>query len=84
MVLIGPGVRRAVRPSTADLLVALGVGVAAVLMDLVGLRYRDSSALIWDVALAAPLVLRRRFPAAASAGIGAICFAQWLVGPLIR
>ena len=34
----------------------------------------------WDLLLAAPLVLRRRWPAWAAALIAAVCLAQWLAG----
>jgi signal transduction histidine kinase len=72
----------AVRPLIADVLLALGVAVGAVLVDAFGHDYRSAVALIWDVVLAAPLALRRRAPATAAGLIGAILFAQWLAGVL--
>jgi len=74
--------RPAVRPLVADVLLALGVALVAVLVDAFGHDYRNSAALSWDVMLAAPLALRRRAPAVAAGLIGAICLAQWLADVL--
>lgn len=74
------GVKPAARPLLADVLLACGVALVAVLADLFGPAYRDAFAPYWDVALAAPLVLRRRAPATAAALIATICLAQWLAG----
>ncbi|MDP9092147.1 MAG: histidine kinase [Actinomycetota bacterium] len=71
-------VRPAARPLLADVLLALGMVVAAVLFDTFGHDYRSAAAPLWDVVLAAPLALRRRAPATAAALIAAICLAQWL------
>lgn len=67
-----------------DVLLALGVAVAAVTVDAFGPEYRGAAAPIWDVVLAAPLVLRRRAPATAAALIAAGCLVQWLAGPLVN
>ncbi|MCW2495226.1 histidine kinase [Jatrophihabitans sp.] len=66
-----------VRPLVADVLLAIGVGVGVVLFDAFGTDYRSGAALAWDVALAAPLILRRRAPATAAAVLGALCLGQW-------
>ena len=51
--------------------IAAGASLADVFKSLPG-------AVAWDVVLAAPLVLRRRWPACAAALIAALCLAQWL------
>jgi signal transduction histidine kinase len=71
-----------VRPPVADVLLAFGIAVGVVLIDAFGHLYRSSAAPIWDVALVAPLALRRRTPASAAALIGAVCLAQWGSGVL--
>ena len=60
-----------------DVLVALAVGGGTALVDVVG-RNNVASAPLWDLALAAPLILRRRRPADALALIALVCLAQWL------
>lgn len=70
----------AARPLLMDALLALGVALVAVLVDVFGPDYRTAVAPYWDVALATPLVLRRRAPATAAALIAAVCLAQWLTG----
>nr|WP_160145121.1 histidine kinase [Actinacidiphila yanglinensis] len=57
---------------------AVGVALAAVLADVLGPDVRSVYAPYWDVALAAPLALRRRAPATAAALIAAVCLTQWL------
>ena len=47
-----------------------------------GPDYRSHGAPLWDLALAVPLVLRRRSPGIAAAAVGLICLAQWIAGPL--
>jgi hypothetical protein len=71
-----------VRPLVADVLLAFGIAAGVVLIDAFGHLYRSSAAPIWDVALVAPLVLRRRTPATAAALIGAVCLTQWRSGVL--
>jgi signal transduction histidine kinase len=66
-----------VRPFVVDVLLAVGVALTVVLFDVFGPDNRHGVALVWDVALASPLVLRRRAPATAAALIGAVCLAQW-------
>ena len=68
----------AARPLVADVLLACGVALIAALADLYGPDYRNALAPYWDVALAAPLALRRRAPATAAALIAALCLATWL------
>ncbi|MHA6761336.1 sensor histidine kinase [Streptacidiphilus sp. PAMC 29251] len=69
----------AARPLVADVLLACGVALVATLADLNGPDYRNASAPYWDMALAAPLALRRRAPATAAALVAAVCLATWLV-----
>jgi signal transduction histidine kinase len=61
----------------ADVAIAIGVAGATVLLDAFGPDHRGSSALVWDAASAAPLVIRRRSPAACGAAIAAVCLLQW-------
>lgn len=70
----------AARLLLADGLLALGVALAAVLADTLGPDHRGALAPYLDVALAAPLVVRRRAPATAASLIAAICLAQWFTG----
>ncbi|MHA6763919.1 DUF7134 domain-containing protein [Streptacidiphilus sp. PAMC 29251] len=72
----------AARPLLPDVLLACGVALAAALADRYGPDYRTALAPYWDVALAAPLVLRRRAPGTAAALVAAICFATWLTGAI--
>lgn len=58
------------------------VALIAVLTDAFGPDRWARVAIIWDIALALPLVLRRRMPATAAATIGAVCLAQWISGDL--
>ena len=64
-------------PVAGDVLVALAVGVGAGLIDGFG-GAAVASAPLWDIALAAPLVLRRRRPGWAIALIALVCLVQWL------
>jgi signal transduction histidine kinase len=61
-----------------DVLVALAVAVGAGLIDALGTGDTVASAPLWDIALSASLVLRRRRPAYALALIALVCLAQWL------
>ncbi|MFC1435736.1 sensor histidine kinase [Streptacidiphilus sp. N1-3] len=70
----------AVRPLLPDVLLACAVALVAALADLYGPDHRTAFAPYWDIALAAPLALRRRAPATAAALVAAICFATWLTG----
>lgn len=70
----------AVRPLLPDVLLAGGVALAAALVDLYGPDHRSALAPYWDVAVAAPLTLRRRAPGTAAALVAAICLATWLAG----
>jgi signal transduction histidine kinase len=63
-----------------DGLLVLGVALGAVLGDVFGPDHRGAVAPYLDVALAAPLALRRRAPGTAAALIAAICLAQWFAG----
>lgn len=67
-------------PLLADVALAALAAVIAVLTDALGPDLRDNAALVWDVALALPLVLRRRMPATAAALVAALCLAQWVTG----
>jgi signal transduction histidine kinase len=69
-------------PAAVDVGIAAAVGFGALMFDLFGPDHRASGAAYWDVALALPLVFRRRAPALAAAAIGALCFVQWLTGIL--
>ncbi|WP_375502109.1 sensor histidine kinase [uncultured Jatrophihabitans sp.] len=71
-----------IRPLLVDAGIAGVTALLTVLVDVLGPDYRTTGAAFWDVALAAPLVLRRRMPAVAASLIGAICLAQWAVGTL--
>lgn len=85
-----PALRRRVLhydPYAADGAVAIVVAVISVLFDFYGPDARSTGALIFDVALAIPLLLRRRAPAIAAAVIATLCLVQWLsdvpaTGPL--
>jgi signal transduction histidine kinase len=68
----------AARPLLPDVLLACGVALVAALADLYGPDHRTAFAPYWDMALAAPLALRRRAPGTAAALVAAICFATWL------
>ncbi|MEE4543135.1 histidine kinase [Streptomyces sp. V4-01] len=68
----------AARPLVPDALLACGVALAAALADRYGPDYRSTLAPYWDVALAAPLALRRTAPATAAALVAGVCFATWL------
>jgi signal transduction histidine kinase len=70
----------AARLLLTDGLLAAGVALAAVSADLLGPDHRDALAPYLDVALAAPLTLRRRAPATAACLVAAICLAQWSAG----
>jgi signal transduction histidine kinase len=65
-------------PVMADAALALAIAVIAALADTFGPGDRPASAPLWDLLLAAPLVLRRRRPAQAAGLIAAICLVQWL------
>ncbi len=73
---------RRIRPQLLDVAVAVTTAIVTVVIDAVGPDHRATGAVFWDVALALPLVLRRRMPAMAAAALGAICFAQWASGTL--
>ncbi len=77
-----PASLAAVPPLVVDAGIAATVAAGAVLIDAVGPDYRTTGALVWDVALALPLVLRRRAAALAAGLIAALCFAQWATGTL--
>ena len=70
--------RLARRPLVMDVATAAAVAAATGLLDTFGSASRG--AVGWDLLLAAPLVLRRRWPAWAAALIAAVCLAQWLAG----
>ena len=61
-----------------DVAVAAAVAAGTSLVDAFGSL--PGGAVGWDLLLAAPLVLRRRWPAWAAALIAAVCLAQWLAG----
>lgn len=85
-----PPLRRRVLPYdpyVADGAVALVVASISMLVDLYGPDGRTTDALAFDVALALPLLLRRRAPGSVTAVIAAVCLLQWLsdvpaTGPL--
>jgi signal transduction histidine kinase len=68
------------RPFVMDVATAAAVAAGTGLLDAFGSAPRG--AVGWDLLLAAPLVLRRRWPAWAAALIAAVCLAQWLAGVL--
>jgi signal transduction histidine kinase len=70
--------RLARRPLVMDVATAAAVAAATGLLDTFGSAPRGAAG--WDLLLAAPLVLRRRWPAWAAALIAAVCLAQWLTG----
>jgi signal transduction histidine kinase len=72
--------RLARRPLVMDVATAAAVAAGTGLLDAFGSAPRG--AVGWDLLLAAPLVLRRRWPAWAAALIAAVCLAQWLAGVL--
>ena len=72
--------RLARRPFVMDVATAAAVAAGTGLLDAFGSAPRG--AVGWDLLLAAPLVLRRRWPAWAAALIAAVCLAQWLAGVL--
>ena len=63
-----------------DAALAAVVALFAVLGDVFGPNQRDAVSVGWDVALALPLLLRRRTPAIAAAAIAGVCFLQWSFG----
>jgi signal transduction histidine kinase len=69
--------RLARHPLVMDVAVAAAVAAGTSLVDAFGSL--PSGATEWDLLLAVPLVLRRRWPAWAAALIAALCLAQWLV-----
>jgi signal transduction histidine kinase len=68
--------RLARRPLVMDVATVAAVAGGAGLIDAFGSL--PGRAVGWDLLLAAPLVLRRRWPAWAAALIAAVCLAQWL------
>jgi signal transduction histidine kinase len=72
--------RLARRPFVMDVATAAAVAAGTGLLDAFGSAPRGAAG--WDLLLAAPLVLRRRWPAWAAALIAAVCLAQWLAGVL--
>ncbi len=72
--------RLARRPFVMDVATTAAVAAGTGLLDAFGSAPRG--AVGWDLLLAAPLVLRRRWPAWAAALIAAVCLAQWLAGVL--
>lgn len=71
--------RLARHPLVMDIAAAAAVAVTAGLADI----FKSlPGAVGWDLLLAAPLVLRRRWPACAAALIAAICLVQWLANVL--
>jgi signal transduction histidine kinase len=72
--------RLARRPLVMDVATAAAVAAGTGLLNAFGSAPRG--AVGWDLLLAAPLVLRRRWPAWAAALIAAVCLAQWLAGVL--
>jgi signal transduction histidine kinase len=69
--------RLARSPLVLDVAVTVAVAAGAALIDALGSR-PGGDAVGWDLLLAAPLVLRRRWAAWAAALIAAVCLAQWL------
>jgi len=68
--------RLARRPFVMDAAAAAAGAAGTGLLDTLGSL--PGGAVGWDLLLAAPLVLRRRWPAWAAALIAAVCLAQWL------
>lgn len=71
-----------VNPLLVDAAIAIATGAATALIDAYGPDHRTTGAVLWDLALASPLVLRRRAPAVAASLIGGLCLAQWAAGTL--
>lgn len=63
----------------ADSALAVGLAGVTVLIDVLGPDLWSTGAL-FDLALAAPLVLRRRYPAVVMTVVGLLCLLQWLAG----
>ena len=68
--------RLAHRPLVTDVAAAAAVAAGTGLVDAFGSQ--PGGAVGWDLLLAAPLVIRRRWPACAAALIAAVCLTQWL------
>ena len=64
-----------------DIALAGVVLTAVAAMDVLGPDQRGPQALVWDLALTAPLLLRRVYPEAAAALLGLVCLLQWMWGP---
>jgi signal transduction histidine kinase len=65
-------------PAASDVLAAAAVAALSILSGILAPgRFREPL-IIWDLALAAPLILRRRRPAQVLAFVSAVCFVQWL------
>ena len=73
---------RRIDPLLVDVGIAGATALTTVLIDAFGPDHRSTGALVWDVLLALPLILRRRMPAVAAGLIGAICLAQWTAGTI--
>jgi len=73
-------VTRVPRP-LADVATTAGLFGAVALMDTLGPDQHGAHALGWDLALVAPLLLRRAMPEVAAAFLGLVALAQWLWGP---
>ena len=63
----------------ADAPLAIAVAAVSSTMDVAEPHGHAAIGLVvWDLALAAPLVLRRRYRAVAAAAVAAVCLMQWL------
>ncbi len=65
-------------PAASDVLVAAAVAALSILSGMFAPGRFHETLIIWDLALAAPLILRRRRPAQVLAFVSAVCFVQWL------
>ncbi len=65
-------------PAASDVLVAAAVAALSILSGVFAPGRFHGNLIIWDLALAAPLILRRRRPAQVLALVSAGCLAQWL------
>jgi signal transduction histidine kinase len=72
--------RLARHPLVMDIAVAAAIAAGAGLLDVLSLA---GTTVVWDLLLAAPLVLRRRWPACTAALIAAVCLVQWLANVLV-
>lgn len=72
---------RRLRRALGDLAIAVSLFSVATLIEILSPDQRGAEAIFWDLALAAPLVVRRAYPEVAAALVGLVALAQWFWGP---